>query len=596
MSLWIKIEVRFARLRRFAKKRVGIKGMVLILSFFTGVFGATAAIVIKNLLHFTATTLSKAFPEVNYHYLYLIFPLVGIILTVLFVKYYVKDNLSHGVSIVLKSICRNNGKLRRHNMYTSIVASSITVGFGGSVGLEAPIVLTGSAIGSNLARAFNLNAKNSILLLACGCTAAVAAIFKAPVAALVFAIEVLMLDLTVSAILPLLISAVTGTVLSLLFLGDNVMFNVPYMHSFIIRNIPVYIALGVMTGLVSIFFLRTLRFIERLFLSIKRLWLKMAFGGLALGVLILLFPMFYGEGYENINALFEGHAYALFDKSPLFPLFKFHLIFVGALAGVFLIKVIAMALTTASGGVGGVFAPSLFIGAFVGYFVAEVCNTYLGMDLPYTNFVLAGMAGVMTGVMHAPLTAIFLIAELSGGYSLLIPLMITSLVSFMSVYPFEKYSVYTRKLAEQGALKTHNKDKFALKKIDWKRLIDHDILTISAGSSLGEYTQAIAQSKRNLFVVLDKAQHFAGLLVMDDHRDIIFRQELHECVKVTDLMIEPDTFIYDTDSGEEMLHKFTRTGNFNLPVINRNREYIGFLSKAKVLAAYQDVIAAESED
>jgi CIC family chloride channel protein len=322
----------------------------------------------------------------------------------------------------------------------------------------------------------------------------------------------------------------------------------------------------------------------------------MALGGLALGILILLFPMFYGEGYENINVLFEGHAYALFDKSPLFPLFKFHLIFIGAIASVFMIKVIAMALTTASGGVGGVFAPSLFIGAFAGYFVAEVCNTFLGMNLPYTNFVLAGMAGVMTGVMHAPLTAIFLIAELSGGYSLLIPLMITSLVSFISVYPFEKYSVYTRKLAEQGALKTHNKDKFALKKIDWKRLIDSDILTIPVDGSLGEYTQAIAQSKRNLFVVLDKARHFVGLLVMDNHRDIIFRQELYNSVKVTDLMIEPDTFIYDTDSGEEMLHKFTRTGNFNLPVINHNRQYIGFLSKAKVLAAYQDVIAAESED
>ena len=596
MSRLVKLKVWFVFLRRFSKKRIGIKGVVLILSFFTGVFGATAAIAIKNLLHFTATTLGTAFPEVKYHYLYLIFPLIGIILTVLFVKYYVKDKLSHGVSIVLKSICQNNGKLRKHNMYTSIVGSSVTVGFGGSVGLEAPIVLTGSAIGSNLARAFNLNAKNSILLLACGCTAAVAAIFKAPIAALIFAIEVLMLDLTVSAILPLLVSAVTGTVLSLLFLGDNVMFNVPYMHSFSIRNIPIYIVLGVMTGLVSVFFLRGLRTIERLFLRIKHLWLRMIVGGLALGALILIFPMFYGEGYENINALFAGHAHDLFNKSPLFPFFKFHIIFVAALAGVFLIKVIAMALTTASGGVGGVFAPSLFIGAFAGYFVAEVCNTYLGMNLPYTNFVLAGMAGVMTGVMHAPLTAIFLIAELSGGYGLLIPLMITSLISFMSVYPFEKYSVYTRNLAERGALKTHNKDKFALKKIDWKRLIDHDVLTIPVESSLGEYTQAIAQSKRNLFVVLDKAQHFAGLLVMDDHRDIIFRQELYNSVKVTDLMIEPDTFIYDTDLGEEILQKFTRTGNFNLPVINRNSEYMGFLSKAKVLAAYQDVIAAESED
>ncbi|MDR2868320.1 MAG: chloride channel protein [Bacteroidales bacterium] len=596
MRLIVKIEVLFVFIRRFLKKKVGIKGIVLILSFFTGVFGAAAAILIKNLIHFTTSTLNSVFPESQSFYLYLLFPLIGIVLTILFVKYVVKDNLSHGVSIVLKSICKHNGKLRRHNTYSSIVASTITVGFGGSVGLEAPMVLTGSAIGSNLARIFKLNAKNSVLLLACGCTAAIAAIFKAPVAAIIFAIEVLMLDLTGAAILPLLIAAVTGTVMSIFFLGKGVMFNVPYMHIFIIRNIPIYILLGLLCGLVSVFFLRMMRLIEGAFAKIKYTYLKVLLGGLALGGLIFIFPVFYGEGYENINTLFEGRALELFTHSPLNQLFRVHLVFVFALAGIFLFKVVAMALTTGAGGVGGVFAPSLFVGAFVGYFVAEVCNSYLGLDLPYTNFVLAGMAGVMTAVMHAPLTAIFLIAELSGGYGLLIPLMITSLSSFLTVYPFEKYSVYTRKLAEQGDLKTHNKDKFALKKIDWKKLIDHDVLTIPIGTSLGDYTQYIARSKRNLFVVVDTHQRFGGLLVMDDHRDLIFRQEIYQSVVVNDLMIEPEMFIFDTDSGEDMLYKFNKTGNFNMPVITHDREYIGFLSKAKVLAAYKDVVAAESED
>lgn len=585
-----------ARVRRFIKRRLGMNATLLLLSFFVGIFGATAAIIVKNLMHFTVSTLTATFPHAEMYYFYLAFPIVGIILTVLYTRLVVKDNLGHGVTIVLKSMFKSGSKLRSHNMYSSVIASTLTVGFGGSVGLEAPMVLTGSAIGSNLARLFNLNYKNTTLLLACGSTAALAAIFKAPIMAIVFALEVLMLDLTSAALLPLLISAATGTVLSILFLGDNVTFEILRTQSFFMKNIPFFIILGVMTGFISIYFLRLMRFIEGVFSKIKKIWLKIVIGGSVLGLLILLLPVLFGEGYESINALLQGNVGDLFERSPLALLSKSHWMLIVFLLLIIFLKVIATAVTTSAGGIGGVFAPTLFVGAFVGYLVAEVSNYYLGFDLPHINYVLAGMAGVMSGVMLAPLTSIFLIAEISSGYDLLIPLMITSLISYMCVAPIEKYSVYTRKLAVKGHLKTHNKDKFALKKIDWSKIIDQNITTLPIHSTLREYTHYIAHSKRNLFVVTDEENKFAGLLVMDDHRDKIFNNELYDKIYVEDLMIEPEEFIYDTDTGEEVLEKFNRTKNFNMPVITHDRVYLGFLSKARMLALYRDFIAADSED
>ena len=590
------IIAKLVQTRRYIKTHLGIPNAVLLLSLFTGIFGATVAIIIKNLLHFTTNILSTAFPEAQLNYINLAFPFIGIVLTMLFVTRIVHDDLSHGVSIVLKSMCKSGGKLRPHNMYSSMIASSITVGFGGSVGLEAPIVLTGSAVGSNLAQFFNLSPKYTRLLLACGSTAAMAAIFKAPIAGIVFAIEVLMLDLTAAAILPLLISAATGTVLSILFLGENVMFNISSTPSFLVGNIPFYIVLGILAGLVSVYFLRILRWVEKKFRTLRNPWLKAIIGGTLLGGLILIFPVFYGEGYESINILLNGNGMELFRHSPLYKFMENDIFFFIFLGTVVFLKVVASALTTASGGVGGVFAPSLFVGAFLGFFIAKVSNTYLGLDLPLINFTLAGMAGVMTGVMHAPLTGIFLIAELSTGYNLLIPLMIASSLSYITVRRFEKYSVYTKSLADKGDLITHNKDKFAMQEMDWKKLIDRNISTLPIMATLREYTKSISESKRNLFVVLDKNELFAGLLVMDEHRDILFHPDLYDKILVKDLMIEPEMFIYDTDSGEEVIRKFKETDNFNLPVISTDRCYIGFLSRAKVLTAYKDFIAEESED
>jgi len=586
----------FSKFRRYCKKRLGISNTILLLSFFTGVFGATSAIVIKNLLHFTASFLANAFPQAQHNYFYLAFPLLGIIITIVFVSRVVKDDLSHGVSKVLGAISKDNGMLKSHNMYSSMVASSITVGFGGSVGLEAPMVLTGSAIGSNLARYFKMSPKNTVLMLACGCTAAFAAVFKAPIAALVFAIELLMIDFTAATVLPLMIAAATGIVLSILFLGHNVLFFVS-ANAFNVINVPYYIILGIFTALISLYFLRTLRTIERWFSKVKRKYLKGILGGLFLGGLIFFFPMFYGEGYIYINDILSSNAPELiFKNSPLYSFTSLPLLFLGLILAVILLKVIATSVTTASGGVGGTFAPSLFIGGFCGFFVSHCLNLFFGLQLPYFHFILAGMAGIMSGIMLTPLTAIFLTAELSSGYSLLIPLMITSSISYLIVSPIEKYSLYGKKLAEKGELKTHNKDYYAMRKVDWHALIDHDIAIIPIHSTLRDYTRIIAQSTRNLFVVVDEQQKFAGLLVMDYHRETIFDQTQYDTLFVEDLMIEPEEFIYKEDSTKTVIEKFKRTGNYNLPIIGSDRTYIGFLSRAKVLTAYQDFIAEESRN
>lgn len=587
---------RFATIKNWITHTLG-RNTLLFLSFFVGACGATVAIVVKNLLYYTNYLLSTAFPEAQVNYYYLAFPLVGIILTVIFVKFAVKDNINHGVSIVLNAISNYNGKLRSHNIYSSMVAGSITVGFGGSVGLEAPIVLTGSAVGSNLARLFNLPPKQTILLLACGSSAAMAAIFKAPVASIVFAIEVLMIDLTASTAVPLLISAATGTILSLLFLGEDVMLTNTPVTPFLIRNVWIYIVLGMAAGLVSVYFLRASRLVDRIFFKLKRQWLRLLIGSVLLGGLIFIFPVFYGEGYESIGMLTRGDTEGLFKNSPLFSFMESNYeIFFLFLAGIVLIKVVATAITTASGGVGGVFAPSLFVGAFLGFLLSQMLNHYLGLSLPVTNCVLAGMAGLLAGVMHAPLTGIFLIAELTAGYGLLIPLMITSPIAYITSRIFEKHSVYTRTLAERGRLKTHNKDKFAVRKIDFMNLLDKNVSTVPLNATLGQFVDVIAGSKRNIFVVLDDNKKFVGLLLMDDHRDVIFKQQLYDSYYVRDLLYVPDVVVFDTDTAEQMVAKFQQTKNFNLPVITRDGNYLGFLSRARVLDVYKDVIAEESDD
>jgi len=403
-----------------------------------------------------------------------------------------------------------------------------------------------------------------------------------------------MIDFTAATVLPLMVAAATGIVLSILFLGNNVMFFV-VTDTFNIKNVPFYILLGVFTAVISLYFIKTLRTIESWFSKIKRKYVKGILGGLLLGGLIFFFPMFYGEGYISINEILSKiRPETIFSHSPLYAFTHIPLLFLGLILAIILLKVIATAITTAAGGVGGTFAPSLFIGGFCGFFAAHTLNLFFDLQLPYMSFILAGMAGIMSGVMLTPLTAIFLTAELSTGYSLLIPLMITSSISYLIVSPIEKYSLYGKKLAEKGELKTHNKDYYAMRKVDWRNLIDDDVATIPIHSTLRDYTHIIAKSTRNLFVVIDEQQKFAGLLVMDFHRETIFDQSKYDAIFVEDLMIEPEEFVYEDDSTKTVMEKFKRTGNDNLPIIKEDRTYIGFLSRTNILSAYQDFIAKES--
>ena len=406
-----------------------------------------------------------------------------------------------------------------------------------------------------------------------------------------------MLDLTTTSIVPLLISAATGTILSMFFLGEDVMLTNAPITPFQIKNVWMYIVLGIATGLMSVYFLRMSRVVDRLFSKIKQYYIKIIIGGLALGGLIFVFPAFYGEGYGNIAQLMRDDSLGLFKNSPFFSFIsQDYWVLLLFLAGIIFLKVVATTITNASGGVGGVFAPSLFIGAFVGYFIAVILRHFCNIDAPITNCVLAGMAGVLAGVMHAPLTGIFLIAELTSGFGLLIPLMVTSPIAYVTAKIFEPYSVYTRRLAQKGKLKTHNKDKYAIRQIDFLSLLDKNVRTVPLNATLRQYVDIIADCKRNIFVVVDDQHKFVGLLLMDDHRDTIFKPELYDTYSVRDLLYIPDVVVFDTDTAEEMVAKFKQTDNFNLPVITKDRKYLGFLSRAKVLDVYKDVIAEESDD
>ncbi len=569
---------------------------VLLLSVFIGSIAAMAAIVLKNAVYFTHQSLLRVFPETEFNYLYLAFPIIGITLTVLIIRFFIKDDLSHGVTKVLYAISKKNGKIKLHNTYSSVLTSTITVGFGGSVGLEAPITLTGSAIGSQLASFFNLKNKSVILLAACGSTGAIAAIFNAPIAAIVFAIEVLMLDLTTLSLLPLLISAVTGTSLSYLFLGKSVMFkSIPIVPDFEMYNLPFYAILGLFGGFLSLYFMRITSFIEQKFLLFKKKYLKVIIGGVILSVLIFLFPSFYGEGYDNIAELLGGNNNSLFTNSP-FYFFKYNeltlILFVLALL---LFKPFATGFTNAAGGVGGVFAPLLYLGGMLGFFIVTALNFLFDIELSVLNFILAGMAGLMGSVMKAPLTAIFLIAEITGGYHLFIPLIITTVISYMVFYPFEKYSIYTKSLAKQGNLITHDKNKRALSKIDVMDMIEDDFKTLDPEANINDLTKLIEKSNRNVFPVVDKLKIFYGVVLLDDVRTIIFHPNEYN-ISIKQYIFKPEITIVPGESMISVVNKFKKTGYYNMPVIDAEGKYYGFISRANVYTQYREIVEEISED
>lgn len=579
----------------YLSEKLANRQFLFILAFAVGLISGLAAVILKNAVHYTNVFLTSGFRVSETNWMFLLYPMVGLLLTVLYVKYLVKDSISHGISKILYAISKKNSLLKRHNMYTSMVASTLTVGFGGSVGLEAPIVLTGSAVGSWLGQRFHLNYKSITLLVACGATGAIAAIFKAPIAGVLFALEVLMLDLTMASLLPLMIAAVTATSVTWLLMGDAVLFSYSLTDIFTVSELPAFLILGVFTGLISIYFSQGLRLVEGKMNAISSVWVRWLIGGVVLALLIVVFPPLYGEGYNALHNLLMGNPEEILARSWWFSRIQDPWIFLGAILGIILVKAIATGVTTGAGGVGGVFAPSLFLGGLSGFFLARLLNTMGMVNVSETHFTLVGMAGVMSGVMRSPLTAMFLIAEITGGYLLIIPLMLTVAISYMTAHLVEPHSVYTRRLASRGELITHNKDRAALTRMNIRGLIEHDIQSVSPDQTLGELVQVVAQSTRNVFPVLDLSGTFLGLIIMERLRPVMFKTEQYQTTLCKDLMYTPEYLVEVSDSVEEIARKIQASGKYILVVLDQGK-YLGCVSRARVFSKYREMMKEMSED
>ena len=569
--------------------------LIYFLSLLVGLLSAFAAAFLKNTIHYTHVFLTSGISSESGGYLYLAYPLIGMLLTLLFVKYIVRDHISHGISRVLYAISKRKGYLRAHNTWSSIVASTLTIGFGGSVGAEAPIVMTGSSIGSTVGRFFKMNNKSINLLVGCGAAGAVAGIFKAPIAGIVFVLEVLMLDLTISSIVPLLISSVTAATVAYFLMGDKVLFTFNVVEAFNVSNIHWYIVLGMISGLLSLYFSKMTHLLESNYEKVKNQYVRLLVAGTILGILIYIFPPFYGEGYDTIMSLLQGN-YDSIQVSRLFGQYsESFVIFSIFMAGLVILKVIATSSTNGAGGVGGIFAPTLFIGGVNGFFIASLLRKFFQVDLPDNRFVLAGMAGMMAGVMHAPLTAIFLIAEITGGYDLLIPLIITATTAYITTRSFEKHSIYHSQLASRGELITHDKDKAVLTRMNWKKEIETDLRTTNPNETLGDLIKIISKSKRNIFPVVDQYNILEGVVSLDDVREIMFQQELYKTVFVRDIMSIPPTYIDIKENIVTVMDAFRRTGAWNLPVLD-NGYYVGFISKSRIYSTYRELLVEYSEE
>ncbi|BDX38559.1 chloride channel protein [Tenuifilaceae bacterium CYCD] len=582
-SIWISV------------RRLGERRVTLILSLIIGILSGVAAVVLKNTVHVTHAFLQESLPKESANLLFLGLPAVGILLTILFIKLFIKENINHGVSKVLYSISRQNSKIKSHNTYSSVVSSTLTIGFGGSVGAEAPIVYTGAAIGSNIGKFFRMNYKTLTLLVGCGSAGAIAAIFNAPLAGLVFTLEVLMLDLTTASIIPLLISAASATMVSYFFLGRDVVFTYEVVHPFQLHNIPYFILLGIFCGLVSLYFMRTVMRVEKKFNRVTNTYKKWIIGSIGLGILIFIFPPLYGEGYEVLDALLDGRPSFIFDNSFFYSFQHNYWLLLAALIMLVALKAIATAVTTGAGGVGGTFAPTLFIGGVSGFFVARFINQVSFINVSESNFTLVGMAGTMAGVMHAPLTAIFLIAEITGGYALFVPLIITATISFITIMYFEPHSIYTKGLAKKGELITHHKDKAVLTLLQVAHVVEKDFIVVSPDETLGNLVHKISRSKRNIFPVVTSENVFVGVVSLDDIRPIMFDTEVYESVSVNELMIVPPEYITTKESMDSVMKKFENSGAWNLPVLDGN-QYVGFVSKSKIFSAYRDLLIQFSDE
>lgn len=580
----------YIKMIAWREEHIPQRHFILTLSFVVGVLASVAANLLKSLIHAIHILLTESFSRDHVNYWYLVFPAIGILITSLFVRYIIKDDISHGITKILHAMAQRKSIIKLHNVWSSLVSSSITIGFGGSVGAEAPIVLTGSAIGSNLGRFFKMDQKTLMLLVGCGAAGAVSGIFKAPIAGLMFTLEVLMFDMTLGAVVPIIISSVTATTLSYVLSGHAFMFNFVAIQAFDVERIPFYILLGVVCGLVSLYFTRGMNKIEGVFRKIQSPWKKLLLGGVVLSVLIFFFPPLYGEGYDTIEALINGETATVLDRTFFQTLGDQAWVLILYLSLIVVFKIFATASTNGAGGVGGIFAPSLFLGSLTGFVVASTVNL-LGFQLSLENFSLAGMSGMMSGVMHAPLTGIFLIAELTGSYSLFMMLMIVSTISYMTIKIFEKHSLYAMRLAQKGELITHDKDKAVLTLMKMDSVIETDFQVLYPDMTLGELVKIIATSNRNLFpVIQQETQTLTGVLLLDEVRNIMFRPELYNRFTVKQLMISPPAILHQELPMEQVMRIFEDTGAWNLPVVDEKKRYVGFVSKSKIFNSYREVL------
>ena len=582
------------RLLLWREKYVPDKTFVVILALIVGITAGLAAVLLKTLIGLIAAFLTSRFYIDQGNLLYLVFPAVGILLASLYVYYIAREPISHGVTRVLYALALKKSRLKIHNMYSSLIASSVTIGFGGSVGAEGPIVFTGAAIGSNLGQAFRLTPQQLAMLVACGAAAGIAGIFKAPIAGVLFTIEVLMIDLTAGAAIPLIVASVAGATVAYVFTGYNVEFFFSQSEPFFASRIPYVVLLGVFCGFVSLYFITLIDRVEKRFKRLRNRWVRFAVGGLTLSLLIFLMPPLYGEGYEGITALINGDVTGIFNNSLFYP-FRNHtiavLLFLFAL-GAF--KVFATAATNGGGGVGGTFAPSLFVGVMAGVFFAFLFN-HLGiinpnMPLSIKNFALMGMAGVMAGVMHAPMMAIFLTAEMTGGYELFLPLLIVSASSYAISRIFTPYGIYARRLAKRGELLTHQKDRSVLTLLKMDSVIEKDFSVVHPDMSLKDMVDIISQSRRNLFPVTDNTGQLLGVVLLDDIRNIMFRPDLYRRIQVHRFMSRPPAKVVVGTPMEKVMKTFDDTGAWNLPVVDEDGHYVGFVSKSKIFNSYRQVL------
>lgn len=584
--------IKFALWR---EKHIKEKSFVVFLALIVGIAGGFAALLLKTLIYLIAHALTARIAVNEGSILFIIYPAVGVLITLLYVRFVVRDNISHGVTRVLYAISQNKSRLKRHNTYTSLLASSVTIGFGGSVGAEGPIVFTGAAIGSQIGQWFRMSPRVLMILVGCGAAAGIAGIFKAPIAGMLFTLEVLMIDLTTVSVMPLLVASISGAVVAYVFTGYEAEFYFVQTESFLTSRIPYTILLGIFCGLVSLYFTRVMNMMENSFRKITNLWSRYIAGAVILSGLVFLFPPLYGEGYDSIISLLSGNTEGIFDGS-IFYSERYSILFVILfLLALTVTKAFATSATNGAGGVGGTFAPSLFVGCMAGFLFAYTLNNLFGLDLSVKNFALMGMAGVMAGVMHAPLMGIFLTAELTGGYTLFLPLLIVSALSYLTIKIFEPYSIYAMRLAQRGELLTHHKDKAVLTLLKIDNVIETDFLPVSPEMDLRNMVSVISRSSRNLFPVLDKDDRLLGVVTLDEIRNIMFRTDLYRRIKVETFMSTPPAEIDVHSSMEQVMKIFDRTGAWNLPVVDDGK-YVGFVSKSKIFNSYRRVLRHYSED